>query len=133
MTDRKSSRKFGDFSSRDSFSDEHEDLKRLGKRLREARKGEAAEEEHRQRADSLPNNGLGVALRIGIELVVAVFVGAGIGFFLDRWLGTQPWLLLVFFMLGTAAGFMNVIRMAQSETLSPGNKLDGPAVDDEDD
>ena len=34
------------------------------------------------------------------------------GFVLDRWLGTSPWLTLVFFMLGAAAGMRNVIRVA---------------------
>ncbi|MEM9683584.1 MAG: AtpZ/AtpI family protein [Pseudomonadota bacterium] len=57
--------------------------------------------------------GLGFALRIGIELVAALVVGVGIGFLLDRWLGTGPWLMVVFFFLGSAAGFLNVYRAVQ--------------------
>ena len=38
---------------------------------------------------------------------------AGLGIVLDRWLGTTPWLLIVFFVLGCAAGFLNVYRTAQ--------------------
>jgi ATP synthase protein I len=38
-------------------------------------------------------------------------VGVAIGFFLDRWLGTWPWLFLVFFVLGSVAGVLNVYRL----------------------
>jgi len=99
-------------SSYEEGPDEHRDLERLGRRLRQARGNGSANEEEESRTDSLPTNGLGDALRIGIELVVAVFVGVGIGWFLDRLLGTEPWLLVLFFLLGAVAGFMNVIRVA---------------------
>lgn len=52
-------------------------------------------------------------MRIGVELVAALIVGVGIGYLLDRWLGTAPWLLLVFFLLGSAAGIMNVFRVTK--------------------
>lgn len=55
--------------------------------------------------------GLGFALRIGVEIVAALIVGVGIGLLLDWWLGTKPWFLLLFFVLGAAAGFMNVFRV----------------------
>ena len=58
-----------------------------------------------------PRSGLSLALRIGIELVAALIVGTGIGLLLDRWLGTAPWLMVVFFVLGAAAGFLNVLRV----------------------
>ena len=57
-------------------------------------------------------NGLGVAMRLGVELVSALAIGVGIGLLLDYWLGTKPWLMLLFFMLGSAAGLMNVYRAA---------------------
>lgn len=50
-------------------------------------------------------------MRIGVEIVAALIVGVAIGYFLDRWLGTKPWFLLLFFVLGAAAGFMNVFRI----------------------
>lgn len=125
MTDDKTSRSYSD-----EGPDEHRDLERLGERLREAQRRDVTEEQNQEQADSLPNNGLGVAMRIGMELVVAVFVGTAIGFGLDRWLGTKPWLMVVFFMLGTAAGFFNVIRMATKNTPS---EFGGPSVEDEDD
>lgn len=46
---------------------------------------------------------------VGLNLVSATFVGLLMGWWLDRWLGTKPWLLLVFLILGIAAGFKNVI------------------------
>jgi ATP synthase protein I len=55
----------------------------------------------------------GFAFRIGVELVSALLVGAGIGWLLDRWLGTTPFLLLLFFFLGAAAGILNVFRAAK--------------------
>ena len=53
---------------------------------------------------------LGMAFRFGVELVSALAVGLGIGYFLDRWLGTSPWFMVVFFFLGAAAGMLNVYR-----------------------
>ena len=55
---------------------------------------------------------MGNALKLGTELVAAVAVGTIIGFILDGWFDTKPWLIIIFFFLGTAAGILNVIRTA---------------------
>ena len=55
---------------------------------------------------------MGNAFKLGTELVAAVAVGTIIGFILDSWFGTTPWLIIIFFFLGAAAGIMNVIRAA---------------------
>ncbi len=55
---------------------------------------------------------MGSAFKLGTELVAAVVVGTIIGFILDSWFGTKPWLLVIFFFLGAAAGMLNVIRTA---------------------
>ena len=55
---------------------------------------------------------MGSAFRLGTELVAAVVVGTIIGFILDNWFGTKPWLIIIFFFLGAAAGLLNVIRVA---------------------
>jgi ATP synthase protein I len=47
------------------------------------------------------------------ELVSAVVVGTIIGFILDKWFGTKPWLILIFFFVGVIAGIMNVIKSAK--------------------
>ena len=55
---------------------------------------------------------MGSAFKLGTELVAAVAVGTIIGFILDSWFDTKPWLIIIFFFLGTAAGITNVIRTA---------------------
>jgi len=51
-------------------------------------------------------------MRLGSEFVAAILVGAGIGYLLDLWLHTSPWLMLVMLMVGFAAGVLNVVRSA---------------------
>ena len=82
---------------------------------------EKAREKNRPRPSRLSaqdQSALGVAFRLGVEFVVGIAVGSIIGFLLDRWLGTSPWLFLVFFVLGTGAGFLNVFRAANSMGLT---------------
>ena len=55
---------------------------------------------------------MGNAFKLGTELVAAVGVGTIIGFILDNWFGTKPWLIIIFFFLGAVAGLLNVIRAA---------------------
>jgi ATP synthase protein I len=57
-------------------------------------------------------SGMARGLRLSTELVAGVLVGAGIGWGLDRWLGISPWGLIVFLLLGFAAGVLNVVRAA---------------------
>ena len=56
---------------------------------------------------------MGSAFKLGTELVSAVLVGTIIGFILDTWFGTKPWLIILFFFLGSAAGILNVIKTAK--------------------
>ena len=56
---------------------------------------------------------MGNAFKLSTELVAAVAVGTIIGFILDSWFGTKPWLIIVFFFLGCAAGMLNVIKTAK--------------------
>ena len=60
-----------------------------------------------------PGSFMGVAFKLGTELVAAVAVGTIIGFILDKWFDTTPWSLIIFFFLGAAAGILNVIRVAK--------------------
>ena len=57
---------------------------------------------------------LGIAFKMSTEMVAAVVVGTIIGFILDNWFGTKPWLILIFFFVGVIAGIVNVIRSAKS-------------------
>jgi ATP synthase protein I len=71
-------------------------------------------------------------------LVVGIAVAMGIGWLLDRWLGTKPWLMLVLMPFGFAAGVVNVMRLSQSKQAEElmGGKAGAepakPVVDEED-
>jgi len=60
-----------------------------------------------------PASNLGIAFKLSTELVATVVVGTIIGFILDNWFGTKPWLILIFFFVGVIAGIMNVIKSAK--------------------
>ena len=57
---------------------------------------------------------LGRALKISTELVAAVIVGTTLGFILDNWFDTKPWLTICFFFVGAIAGILNVIKSAKN-------------------
>lgn len=75
----------------------------------------------------LPIGGsFGKALNVGFtvlsEFVAAILVGALIGWQADAWLGTKPWLLVLFLGLGVAAGFWNVFRLQASQGQGDGER-----------
>lgn len=53
------------------------------------------------------------AIRVGTEIVASTVIALGIGYLLDKWLGTRPLFLLLFFLFGAAAGFLNLYRVLQ--------------------
>jgi len=93
-------------------NDKPPSLDELDAQLREARRrlGGGTGQKDRPEGPTTSMNGLGLAFRIGTELVAGIAVGAGIGYALDRWLGTGPWLMVAFFFMGSAAGILNVYR-----------------------
>jgi len=95
-------------------------------RLKRARESERPAKE--KPAPSL----LGLAFRLAAELVAGVVVGVFIGWVLDRWLGTAPLLLIVFFALGAAAGFINVFRTARQMNVQSGAGAPAPPVEEDD-
>jgi ATP synthase protein I len=84
-------------------------LQRLGKRLETAGRSPENDSGPRQAANA---SAFAVGFRMSTELVAGVLVGALIGWLLDRWLGISPWGLIVFLLLGFAAGVLNVMRAA---------------------
>ena len=84
-------------------------LQRLGDRLKDASRHSENDPGPRLAANS---SAFARGFRLSTELVAGVLVGAGIGWLLDRWLGISPWGLIVFLLLGFAAGVLNVMRAA---------------------
>ena len=68
------------------------------------------------------DDGKSKAIRISTELIVAVTVGGGIGMLLDNWLETKPWFLIVFLLLGNAAGLWNIFRLTNGHKYKMGFK-----------
>jgi ATP synthase protein I len=62
---------------------------------------------------------IGQLSTLGLSFVLAIVMGFGGGYLLDRWLGTEPWLTFLGFILGIAAGVTNVYRVMQLATKKP--------------
>ena len=95
-------------------SDEEAALSARLQRLRERlahRKGVGRDDEPQSGPRSDPS-AIARGFRLSTELVAGVLVGAFIGWALDKWLGISPWGMIVFLLLGFAAGVVNVIRAA---------------------
>ena len=85
-------------------------LQRLGEGL--AREGAKTPADDAGVDRAATASGYARGFRLSSELVAGVLVGAGIGGLIDRWLGVSPWGLIVFLLLGFAAGVLNVMRSA---------------------
>ena len=76
-----------------------------------------AKEKLKSGSENIDNNGnnssMGSAFKLSTDLVAHVAVGTIIGFILDNWFDTKPWLIIIFFFLGSAAGILNVIKTAR--------------------
>jgi ATP synthase protein I len=105
-------------------------LDTLGAKLAEAQGRRGPEH-----AAAPPSHGsaLGQALRLGVELVAGVAVGGFIGWALDRFIGTAPFLMVLFLALGAAAGILNVVRTAKRMQAEAPSGMDLPSVNDDDD
>ena len=99
-----------------------EKLKDLDFRLHQAREKSRASKEPGSSIGKEEMSGYSMAVRIGTEMVAALIIGVGIGYFLDYWLETKPWFLVVFFFLGAGAGVLNVYRAASGLGMAPGYK-----------
>jgi ATP synthase protein I len=107
----------------------------LGDRLGKVK----AQREGERQADldaEMRGRGMAYGMRMAAELVAAVIVGGLVGYGLDRLLGSKPWLFLLFFVLGFAAGVLNVVRsyerMQKEIAAMTGGRI-GHSVPDDDD
>lgn len=85
-------------------------LKEISTRLEIAKKNIRDVQKDGERSNA---SSLGKALKISTELVAAVVVGSTIGFLLDSWFDTKPLLIICFFIMGVAAGILNVFKSAK--------------------
>jgi ATP synthase protein I len=85
-------------------------LKEISTRLKIAKKNIKQIDEKSRGSNAAS---LGKALKISTELVAAVFVGSTIGFLFDNWFDTKPLLTICFFIIGVAAGILNVFKSAK--------------------
>ncbi len=84
----------------------------LAARIRRAQASEEVPGDAQIAAANRDMGGLSRGLRLGSEFVAAILVGAGIGYLLDLWLKTGPWLMLLMLLVGFAARVLNVVRSA---------------------
>ena len=93
-------------------------LRQLETQLDRKRDAAPAQDRRFEESSSGPS-ALGRAFRMSTEFVAGILAGGGLGWVLDRWLGTSPWGLIVFLMLGFAAGTFNVVRAAGAGQAGP--------------
>lgn len=65
-----------------------------------------------KRSDQEENRKAGFAYAAGITLVAVVVTFCGLGYLLDKWLGSDPWLLIAGIVLGSAAGLFEFVRLS---------------------
>jgi ATP synthase protein I len=88
-------------------------LRRLGERL-DRQRASTSSDTSPGASPTAYGSGMARGLRLSSELVAGVLVGAVIGWAIDRSIGISPWGLIVFVLLGFAAGVLNVIRAART-------------------
>lgn len=92
----------------------------LASRIALAKRDRAVEANRASGGDARQMSGVARGMRIGTEFIAAILVGTGIGYLIDLGLGTSPWGLLTMFLVGFAAGILNVTRtVAQMNAASP--------------
>ena len=64
-------------------------------------------------SESSSSSSLGMAMKLSSEMVAAVFVASLIGYYLDKWLETEPFFLILLFFLGAITGILNVVRTSK--------------------
>lgn len=106
------------------------------RRLAQLEQKVAPRQTRRQTPSLSEQSSLGMAFRIASDMIAGIAVGLGIGYELDRWTGYRPVFIIVFAMLGMAAGLRNVWRIVnvmdvpESGTQKDGRSQRGQRIDD---
>lgn len=95
-----------------SEDDQLPSLEALDRKLKEAKSGSQPE---KKGEDQVIGQSLSYAMRVSVELSAGVLIGAIAGYYLDKWLGTTPWLFILMFILGAIAGVLNVYRFVTKD------------------
>jgi ATP synthase protein I len=112
------------------MNDGKEDVGKTGESFEERlaaariRQGLDPKPEDPSKGDSSGPTPMSVGMRVGVELLSAVIVGAALGYWLDRWLHTSPFLLSLFVLLGGAGGVANIWRLLAPK--NPGKTANSP-------
>lgn len=96
-------------------------------RLQSARRRQGQESDRTEISAGSQSHGpsaLSIGLRVSVELASSLAVGTLIGWWLDRWLHTAPFLLIVFMLLGGASGVLNVWRLVGRDDASSGETVE---------
>lgn len=107
----------------------------LAKRIANAQNSRPGADNSSSQGSQNHGSSHGRAVRLGSEFIAAILVGTGMGYLLDLWLGTAPWLMLVMLLTGFGAGVLNVTRSVADMNGANTAPLDadlGPGDDDED-
>jgi ATP synthase protein I len=112
-------------SGRLELSDADGNLDRFDERL------QAAKAKIAPAPRQIATSALGQGLRYAMEILAGAIVGGGMGWWLDRWLGTRPWLALLMLLLGLGAGFVNLMRAVNRDAgAAAANEGSRSAMDD---
>jgi ATP synthase protein I len=88
-------------------------LRRLNERLGSIKTEDDAKAAKLQSQEGDPSV-LGKAMRLSTEFIAGIVAGAILGWLVDRFVGTSPWGLIIFLMLGFVAGVMNLMRASNA-------------------
>ncbi|MBF0183704.1 MAG: AtpZ/AtpI family protein [Magnetococcales bacterium] len=58
---------------------------------------------------------MGLGMRMATDMVAATLIGVAMGYYLDQWLATRPWLTILFFFFGAISGFRMMYRIANEK------------------
>ena len=89
------------------MSSDQNDIRNLQEKIQAAKKLSSSDPPHAPKP-------IGKIMKVVVEIVAAMAVGLGIGILADNYFETRPLFIIIFFLLGSAAGILNVFRVAKS-------------------
>ncbi|MCV0425964.1 MAG: AtpZ/AtpI family protein [Roseibium sp.] len=107
------------------------DLSERRDRLNRMLEGQRAAEDAERKSQKSDAPGYAQAMKLSSEFIAGIVVGGGVGWICDHWLGTSPFGLIVFLLIGFAAGVLNVLRAA-GEVAHPEARMKRDETQDDD-